>query len=271
MRRQKRRGLLLGLLAFALAITTGLLFTSRIAALERQIGEMQQVVVARAPIAARTLITADMLETRELPRVYAAPSYIQSIADVAGQRVAVVELQPGDIVRQQDVAPTSGLDDGSRAIAIGVNPISVQVDRVSAGSRVDVIVSYETTALDQNGREVKTRRTIIPLQDVEVLAVAGSPQQRRASTTGAEEAQDAGGLPAIFGAGDQPASPGTGALSGPYGLRDSVVVATLKVAPEDAQKLAYADTFASDIRLALRRSDDRAVEPMAPVSEEDFR
>ena len=30
------------------------------------------------------------------------------------------------------------------------------------------------------------------------------------------------------------------------GLRDTVVVATLKVSPEDAQKLAYADTFASD-------------------------
>ncbi len=278
MRKQKRRGLLLGMLAFALAITTGLLFSTQIEALERQVGDMQQVVVVKAPIPARTLITAEMLATKQIPRVYATPSYIQSVADIAGQRVAVVDLQQGDVVRQQDVAPTSGLDDGNRAVAIGVNPVSVQVDRVQPGSHVDVIMSYETTALDKDGREVKTRRTIVPLQDIEVLAVDGTPQSPTARSTSQKagsagaQANTSSSLPGIF----RSASTGSSALSdstasGPYRLRDTVVVATLKVSPQDAQKLAYADTFASDIRLALRRSDDRATEPIAPVTEEDFR
>ena len=273
MRKQKRRGLIFGLLAFSLAIFTGFLFSSQIEALERQVGDMQQVVVAKTSIAPRTLITADMLETRQVPRMFAHPSYVQSISDVADQRVAVVALEQGTIVRQGDVAPTSGLDDGWRAISIGVNPVAVLVDRVAPGSRVDVIVSYETSFLDREGSEVKTKRAVTLLNDIEVLAVNGTPRSRTTPPPDAEEtvqeAETSGGL-GIFGPGPDVADTVDSAYSTPYGLRDSVVIATLKVTPENAQKLAYHDTFATDIRLSLRRNDDRAVEPLKPTSQEDF-
>ena len=146
MRKQKRRGLIYGLLALVLAIFTGFLFTSRIDALQRQIGDMQQVVVVKTPIAPRTLITADMLDDTFDPAGL-CPSLVYSKHDAmsSDQRVAVVSLTPDMILRQNDVAPTSGLNDGTRAISIGVNPVSVSVDKVVGGSRVDVIVSYETS------------------------------------------------------------------------------------------------------------------------------
>lgn len=269
MRKQKRRGLILGLLTMLLASLTGLLFTSRIAALERQIGDRQRVVVARTTIAPRTLITSDMLEERELPRQFAHPSYLQSMSDIANQRVAVIEIPAGSIVRHNDVAPVHGLESSMRAISIGANPISVQVDRVTPGSRVDVIVSYETSSIDAQGQERRTRRTITMLKDVEVLAVAGAPQTRSQSLS--PEPTAAASDDGLFGLGAAPAVDQLNRpLISPYGLRDSVVVVTLKVSPADAQKLAYADTFASDIRLALRRPDDRSIEPLPPVSEEDF-
>lgn len=273
MRKQKRRGLIFGLLAFSLAIFTGFLFASQIEALERQVGDKQQVVVAKRAIAPRTLITADMLETREIPRMFAHPSYLQSIADVADQRVAVVALEPGVIVRQSDVAPTSGLDDNTRAISIGVNPVSVQVDRVQGGSRVDVIVSYETSFLDSQGKEVKEKRTTTLLSDVEVLSVDGAPQTRAPSQSQPGEpaaSQQSSAFGNFMPAKSSAATSGS-AFSSPYGLRDTVVIATLKVSPQDAQKLAYVDTFASDIRLSLRRSDDNAIEPLKPVTEGDFK
>jgi Flp pilus assembly protein CpaB len=226
------------LLAFSLAIFTGFLFSSQIEALERQVGDMQQVVVAKTSIAPRTLITADMLETRQVPRMYAHPSYVQSISDVADQRVAVIALEQGTILRQSDVALTSGLDDGWRAISIGVNPVAVLVDRVAPGSRVDIIVSYETSLPD--------------------VSAAAQPEE-----------ESSGGL-GIFGPPPDAAPSDGGSFNSPYGLRDSVVIATLKVTPEEAQQLAYHDTFATDIRLSLRRSDDRAVEPLKPTSQEDF-
>jgi Flp pilus assembly protein CpaB len=276
MRKQKRRGLIFGLLAFSLAIFTGFLFSSQIEALERQVGDMQQVVVAKTSIAPRTLITSEMLETKQIPRMFAHPSYVQSIADVVEQRVAVVGLEPGTILRQNDVAPTSGLDDGWRAISIGVNPVAVLVDRVAPGSRVDVIVSYETAFLDREGHEVKTKRAVTLLNDVEVLAVNGTPRSRTTPAADATEedeqqAEQSGGGLGIFG--PQPAISGSidDPFNSPYGLRDSVVIATLKVSPEDAQKLAYHDTFATDIRLSLRRNDDRVIEPLQPTSEEDFK
>jgi Flp pilus assembly protein CpaB len=272
MRRHKRRGLIFGLLAFGLAIFTGLLFASQIEALERQLGDKQQVIVVKQPVAPRTLITADMLETREIPRMYAHPSYIQSVTDVADQRVAVVALEPGAIVRQNDVAPTSGLDDNTRAVSIGVNPISVQVDRVKGGSRVDVIVSYETTFLDSQGKEIREKRAMTLLSDIEVLAVDGSPQSHAApaATPSAPSAEQTSAFGSILPAQASTSNSGS-ALSSPYGLRDTVVIATLKVSPLDAQKLAYVDTFASDIRLSLRRSDDNAIEPLPLISEEDFK
>lgn len=272
MRRQKRRGLIFGLLAFGLAIFTGFLFASQIEALERQVGNMQQVVVARQAIAPRTLITADMLETREIPRMFAHPSYLQSVSDVADQRVAVVALEPGAIVRQNDVAPTSGLDDNTRAVSIGVNPISVQVDRVTGGSRVDVIVSYETAFLDSQGKEVREKRAMTLLSDVEVLAVEGAPQTRPVpqATPSEAPAEQSSAFSGVLPS--QGSAPPVGSAWGsPYGLRDTVVIATLKVTPEDAQKLAYVDTFASDIRLSLRRSDDNSIEPLPPITEEDFK
>jgi Flp pilus assembly protein CpaB len=273
MRKQKRRGLLFGIVSIGLALATGFLFSSRIEALEQQVGEMQRVVVAKGTIAPRTLITTDMLEVREIPRRFAHPAYIQSVADVAEQRVAVIEIAEGSILRESDVAPTSGLEDDTRAISIGANPISVQVDRVVPGSRVDVIVSYETVFLDSQGQEVRTRRTVTLLHDIEVLAVAGAPQVRSTTQTDSsqQDSQQSSSIGGIFGASRDVPQATSNPFSSPYGLRNSVVVVTLKATPQDAQKLAYADTFASDIRLSLRRSDDRSIEPLPPISEEDFR
>ncbi|MBA3944830.1 MAG: Flp pilus assembly protein CpaB [Herpetosiphonaceae bacterium] len=278
MRKQKRRGLIYGLMALVLAILTGFLFTSRIDALQRQIGDMQQVVVVKTAIAPRTLITADMLETRSIPRAYAHPSYIQSMSDVVNQRVAVVSLTPDMILRQNDVAPTSGLNDGTRAISIGVNPVSVSVDKVVGGSRVDVIVSYETSEQTLDHQETKTKRTRTLLSDVEVLEVAGAPITRpkakidTGSSGNTTNQSSSTGL-GIFGSNSDTSGTGNSdtSLNTPYGLRDKVVIVTLKVKPEDAQLLAYQDTFATDIRLSLRRSDDREIKPLSPTNEEDFR
>ncbi len=258
MRHQKRRGLLFGALAVALAVITGLLFTSQITALERKIGDLQRVVVVKQDIPARTLLTPELLEVTELPRQWAHPAYVQSIEDVVNQRVTVVSLMKGAIIRQSDVAPINGLEGGWRAVSIGVNPVAVLADRVQPGSRVDVVVSYELTYLDEQGGQVSEKRTTTLINDVEVLAVAGGPEPEinRPLPTGEEEEEPEG-------------------LSEQDRKRllrlSNDVIATLKVQPGDAQQLAYMDTYATDIRLAMRRADDRAIEPLPPVSEEDFR
>lgn len=266
MRQQKRRGFLFGLLAVVLATITGLMFTSQIAALERQIGDRQQVVVVKEPVAPRSLLTPEVLEVKEIPRMFAHPSYVQSIEDIVNQRIAVIPLEPGAIVRQTDIAPINGLEAGWRAVSLGVNPVAVLADRVQTGSRVDVVVSYETSYLDEQGQEVEEKRTETLLSDVEVLAVAGGPQTPVARSSAAEGEDDEGNGGFLNRGGT------TGNDSEPpeYKLRD-VVIATLKVKPEDAQRLAYMDTYATDIRLSLRRADDRAVEPVKPLTEGDLR
>lgn len=267
MRKQKRRGLLFGMLAIVLALLTGFLFSSSIAALEKQIGDMQQVVFVKTDVEPRTLITANMLEIREIPRMFAHTSYVQSIEEVAGQRVAVTKLEPDAILRLTDIAPTSGLEGGLRAISIGVNPVAVHVDRIQPGSRVDIVVSYVDTTLDSQGQEVETRITRTVLQDIEVLAINGTPVPRNVPTEAeAAPEEETSGLFGSIGSGPPDS------LEERYDLEaDSDVIATMKVTPEQAQTLSYMDTFATDIRLSLRRPDDDNFVPMSPVTPEDFK
>lgn len=269
MRKQKRRGLLFGMLAVVLALFTGFLFSSSIAALEKQIGDMQQVVFVKKMVEPRTLITADMLEVREIPRMFAHPSYLQSIEEVAAQRVAVTMLEPESILRKTDVAPTSGLEDGLRAISIGVNPVAVHVDRIQPGSRVDVVVSYVDKKLDSQGKEIESRETRTVLQDLEVLAINGTPVPRNSPAEAEEPEQESSMSSGIFGG---ISNAPVGSLEERYDLEvDSDVIATMKVTPEQAMTLAYMDTFATDIRLSLRRPDDDNFVPMSPVTPEDFK
>ena len=206
------------MLALLLAAFTGYLFTMQVAALRQRIGDMQRVVVAKAPIAARALITADMLETREIPRIYAHASYFQNIEDVASQRVAATALDAGMIVRENDVTSVSGLNDGARAISIGVNPISVQVNRVTPGSRVDVLVSRE-------GDRGEPGRTLLALEGVEVLNAA----------------------PHAGSGGSGPGGPGADAPR---------VAASLRVTLRQAVFLAAAQSFAREMRLLPRAPGD---------------
>jgi len=239
MDRAKRRGLALMVIALILATVSGCFFFTYLQRLEREIGDTIDVVAASRDIRARTLLTSEMLTMKRIPRKYALDSYVLNPADIVGTAVTLVDMHEGDILQRNTVDQNAGLDAGMRALSIAINQVTSVGGNVRPGNRVDIVVSYKT------GQEESGITTLL-LQDVEVLAVSSL-------------------LPPVGEEGIGPAR------FLPTGELMSDATVTLALKPEDALKLIYMSNFAKEVRLMIRRLDERELAPLAPVSPSTFR
>ena len=217
---RRRRALLLGGLALVLGGLAAFNVAGREAALERRVGGLVDVVVAREPISAGQRVAVRSLAIRRVPARFAPAGTTGAPQAFAGRRAAVdipadADLNAGMIVR--DDAGPAGPDvrRGERVaeiVALG------SPELVIPGSRVDVLVTPEPPG---GG----TGEAVLALEDVEVIAAA------------AVDAEDA------------PASKASAA--GPR------VAASLRVTLRQAVYLAAAQDFARELRLLPRAGRDR--------------
>ena len=216
----RRRALLLGGLALVLGGLAAFNVAGREAALERRVGGLVDVVVAREPIAAGDRLATRALAIRSVPERFAPAGTTGRPQAFVGRRAAVdipadADLNAGMIVRD-DAAPAGpDVRRGERVaeiVALG------SPELVIPGSRVDVLVTPEPTG---GGAGV----AVLALEDVEVIAAAAVAEE------------------------DAPASKGT--APGPR------VAASLRVSLRKAVYLAAAQDFARELRLLPRASGDR--------------
>lgn len=170
-----------------------------------------------------------------------------------GSHITLIALQPGDILQANQLDSQGGLKSEMRAVSVAVNQVTSVGGTVRPGHRVDVFVSYEEE-LEENK---KLPKTMLLLQDVEVLAVFGNvryfyvpdPVSGEAATyanrsyVGAEESR-------YTAEGEM--------------MKDTTV--TLALSLEDAMKLTYMANFAAEVRLVIRRYDDTTVQSQQPVT-----
>jgi pilus assembly protein CpaB len=252
----RRRGIVFLAIAAVLALAAGLVVISYLNDIERQAGETVEVVVARQAIPARTLLSADLLELRPIPKKQLRSSYVLDPQDILRDTVALVDLEAGDILQRSFLDRNAGLKPGMRAVSIGVNRVSGVGGTIRPGNRVDVIVSFK-----EGGFAEANQKTTVLFQDVEVLGVSMlNPKTTQTSslvTTGTEGGQAAAEIPpARFSA--------TGDL-----LNEATV--TLALPLEDALKLTWMENFGEEIRLVIRRLDEQEIPPASPVTGNSFR
>ena len=216
----RRRALLLGGLALLLGGLAAFNVAGREAALERRVGGLVDVVVAREPIAAGERVAMGSLAIRRVPARFAPDATTGTPQAVVGRRAAVdipaeADLNAGMIVREDEAGPAGpDLRPGERVaeiVALG------SPDLVMPGSRVDVLVTPEPAAGVAGD-------AVLALENVEVIA---------ATSVGAEDAPAGKGAP---------------------GAR---VAASLRVTLRQAVYLAAAQDFARELRLLPRSSGDR--------------
>ena len=217
------------------------------------------VVVAKADIPARTVVTQAMVEVKLVPSEDAAPLAFGSVDQVVGQATRF-PIAIGEQVLPSKVVALSGsstavsrslsfvIPEGHRGFAINISPVQGAGGLVLPGDYVDVIVLHDVEF--RNAGEVETVESYVVqhlLQNIEVLAVSQT----------------------IVDVVEKPSVGVTGnTTTDTQRVRNSearpdpeAVTVTLSLTPEEAQRLYLAEANGR-IRLAVRPYGDNETLPV---------
>ena len=233
-RARRRRGALLLALAVACGGLAASRVSSRVDAVDAQIGSPVPVVVARSDLSPGTRITSasapHVLAVRQVPQRFAPSDALESPTQAIGGRLAALVPAGGYLTGGTLAQHDPREDRGDAPLAPGERSLDVAVAggaalaSAGAGARVDVLV---TTDPSSGGG-----RTFLALEDVELLAVRPGGGGGDAAGGAASHATD---------------------------------VATLRVTLRQAVFLTAAESFAREIRLLVRAPGDRSSAPPLSV------
>lgn len=157
-------------------------------------GDFVKVVTAKQRIPARTQVTSQMVELKDIPAKYVNERAAVDINEVNG-KVVKSDILPGEQVLRDKLAKDKEDSDGlsfvvqpgKRAVTIAVNQVSGVAGLIKPGDRVDVFGTF-----DLQGQEKASVNSLI-IQNVDVLTVdqstiqTSSSQDAKKSTTAAGE------------------------------------------------------------------------------------
>jgi len=157
-------------------------------------GAYQQVVTVARPVAVRSLLTADMLMTQELP-VASVPEGAAAELDQVVGKMTLSELYTGEVVLlQRLVDPDVISGDGRLAVALESEQVLVampaadllsQIALLKPGDKVDILVSMDfpltggvSSVEAAGGKEEEKQVTFALLQNVTIAALPGAEQPK---------------------------------------------------------------------------------------------
>lgn len=178
----------------------------------------EEVVVATKDIAARVVVTSDMVRVERIPIGTRHPRAADQVAKIVGQLTTQPIISGEQVLttRLFSSAQQSGLSymlaSGYRALSISINQKISVAYQVRPGDFVDVIVSYE------QANQTRESTSAIMLESIQVLAVGSEVKAGAAAPASAE-------------------------------------TITLAVKPDQAERLVWAEDYGK-IRLVLRPVSD---------------
>jgi pilus assembly protein CpaB len=189
-------------------------------------GNFAQIATAKQHIKAKTLITEEMLEFKEMPAEYILPGTVVSFKDAEG-KMAAGDIFAGEVILSGKLIskgdPAAGLSSkveaDMRAISIPASKVNALHGLVNVGDFVDVLATFDVDQPDG-----KTTYTSTLAQSVPVLAVNDKLQRE-----GSEKVE--------------------------------LETVTLMVEPIHAQQITMALQKGS-IQLVLRAPDDKEIYPV---------
>lgn len=231
-------GLVVALLAGVIAFVTLTRATARPAAGPAVAGPAVKVLVAAGSVPVRTVLTAELVQVREMPVEAAPQGYLSDPAQAVG-KITTVELYPGEaILPLRLVDPNVASGDGRLALVLAADEVLMafpaddllsRVGVLKPGDRVDILVSLDFPTERAAGAEGGTaeQATFNVLQNVAIAAVVGGA------------APQAAGGNALTGGGTAPAGTAPQAL-------------LLTVSPQNALILKYVRDAGGRVDLVLR-------------------
>ncbi|MDQ0372978.1 Flp pilus assembly protein CpaB [Cellulomonas humilata] len=219
--RQRRGAVLLVVTALG-AIAVFLAVVVFVGNVSSQVGPMTQALQLKQGVTAYQPIEPDMFEEVEMPERWVPPTAVQNVAETAGL-VAATDLPEGSVLLDGMLIPRPGVQPGFREVAIVVDAETGVAGKVRPGDHVDIIATT-------GGEEDVPERAEVWVSNALVLEV---------------------GLPSDVSTSDD---------AGNYGTTQGVPV-TFALSSADSLRLAYAESFSTKLRLALRGDGDDEILP----------
>ncbi|MFT4288477.1 Flp pilus assembly protein CpaB [Nocardioides sp.] len=231
--RQRRGAMMMGLAAVG---AVGVFFSvlSYVNDVETQVGDKVEALVVTQDVAQYQPIPADAVETIEVPARWLPDTAMRTTAELSGT-VAAAPLESGTLLQSSTVIPAPSITGGTRAVTILVDAEAGVAGKITPGATVDVWAAF---AGDTTG--TGSPRTKIVAQRVQVIDVGVQTQRNRALANGVVAPTDA--IPITFAANT-----------------------------DEIKALTFAESFATEVRLALRApADESLVSPDQRTYAETF-
>jgi pilus assembly protein CpaB len=221
--RQRRGLLLIGISALGLVVVF-VLIAGYVADVREEVDPKVRLLALAKPAEAFQAVTDDMVREVEMPARWAPPSALRDPGQLVGV-VAATPLTKGSLLQEDMLVAPPQLAPGERELAILVDAETGVAGKIGPDSVVDIVATYPG-----NDRKAAESRVVVP--NARIVEV-GAPRIE-------------GGR----GVREQNADP------------SQVVPVTFALTPEQVLVVSYAESNASEVRLALLRpGDDSTLSP----------
>ncbi|MEU9979692.1 Flp pilus assembly protein CpaB [Streptomyces sp. NPDC050856] len=216
MNSRQRRGVVLLLLSVLCAVGAFAGVVSVISEVNSKVGPEVDAYRVRTDVAAYTALQPGQFEKIRMPERWLSGNAVTDLA-VVKDKIAVTELKKGSLLQVDMVADRPALEAGQQEIAIMIDAATGVAGKITAGSLVNIFATFGDEGRGKNA--VAESRIIVAnarVMDVGKLTPLDAKRDDRRGV----------------------------------GVREAVPI-TFALSTTDAQRLAYAESFAEHVRLAL--------------------
>jgi pilus assembly protein CpaB len=239
---RQRRGVLLLVIAGIGAVVVFSLISNYVDDVRKNVEPKTQVVVLTRSVPELQPIPPDAVRLKSVPAKWVGAQALRDPSEI-GSLVPSTELPAGVELQQGMLIEPPVLEKGQQEVSILINADTGVAGKVRPGDVVDVLATFDP---DQATRSPASARTLI--RHAHVITV-GVP--RVATRPGANVASAA-----------------AQASGGNEGAQQILVPVTFALRPTLALRLTYAETYATQIRLALIRPGDESLR--LPASKREY-
>ncbi|UUN28910.1 Flp pilus assembly protein CpaB [Streptomyces sp. FIT100] len=215
MNSRQRRGVILLLLSVLCAFGAFVGVLSVISDVNSKVGPEVDAYRVKADVAPYTALQAGQFEKVKMPKRWLSQNAVTDISTVDG-KIAVTQLRKGSLLQDDMIVKRPELEAGEQEIAIMIDAATGVAGKITPGDTVNIFATFDDEGKD--GGEVAESRIIVA--NAKVI--------------------DVGRLTALEPKGDDRDRAATEAVPITFALNTT-----------DAQRVAYAESFAVHVRLAL--------------------
>jgi pilus assembly protein CpaB len=230
---RQRRGMMMIVVAVVGAIAVFFAVLSYVNNIESEVGDKVQAWRLTSDVPQYEAIPLDSVEEIEVPARWLPDTAVRSLDDLVGT-VAAANTPSGTLLQSSTVIAAPEVEPGTRAVTILVDAESGVAGKLTPGAQVDVWATFnaDTTTVGP--------RTKVVAQGMRVLDVGLETERTRQTSAGVVEPSQA-------------------------------VPVTFVASTDEIKALTFAESFAIEVRLALRTpTDDSLVSPNKRSYEETF-